>query len=388
MRLAVSCSPLRESLWTKWQKVTEDRRAGALIARTRDAEWLEQAQQNRRRRRRRMLKLGAAGAAVAVVAVFLLQDGLRRSGLLDAVGYTCGEFIHPEENLSDQPRNTHFSSWAAFEEQLVENFEPGEGYEDPGELLSQMQEYAQALGMTPVSGAFLGWSITEQPFVASAVGEQLLVGHTSQAWSLVDSLMVVDPATGEALSYAAIRDSQRRDEDSPTRLLLGAGVVEDYMVIQVRAANGDTHAVRLGITGADDSECLRLPGVETEADQLGALPVVLRRVVDLSSTYQDAQLSIAHGREARPAPGSPDPGMSLSQIDVQQWEVLSTQEGLSDDQAVQELSRHVHTSSDSLDLDVAEAEVAFAGAVRSVRSLQQNQYLITWEHGYLVLARP
>ena len=80
--------------------------------------------------------------------------------------------------------------------------------------------------------------------------------------------------------------------------------------------------------------------------------------------------------------------MSLSQIDVQQWEVLSTQEGLSDDQAVQELSRHVHTSSDSLDLDVAEAEVAFAGAVRSVRPLQQNQYLITWEHGYLVLARP
>lgn len=347
-----------------------------VVHRGRDRTWLEQAQQNRRRRRRRSLAAAAAAAAVILLLGFLVNDGPRRSGMLDALGLTCGEFVAEAGAAEDQifePWRTHADTLDAAAYQ-----HSGEGRQFNAETFSdEVTAAAAQLDSEPAYAVFTGWVPAQRQLSAAAVGGELLVGHHEEMWTITEAVSVVDPGTGVSTWRAELEDPMREEWQNPQRALYGVGALDGRVVLQTPAVSGDTDLVTFDAQNDWSRDCVRLYGdvdpVEVLQENPRAWPVVMNlNLGRLSGTSLLALhgLDLERGAEAHRA----------SEVDIASGRAEPAGE-----------SHQVYPPDSAPAAEEAATRWEDGDAshviIEEVTPLGQDHYLLIWEAGAIILDR-
>lgn len=344
-----------------------------LVHRGRDKEWLQQAAHNRRRQRRRRLSIGAVVVVLLLVAGFLLDDGPRRSGMLDAVGITCGEYLTDSGTAQQQI----FEPWgehpAALEDALPER--PTEnGDFDADAFQQEVEQVAAQLDAEPVQAVFRGWTQPTRWISAEPVGGRLLIGHHDETWTVTDRVSVVSPETGESRWSVQLEHPVQEDWQEPERMLYGVGAAGDRLLLQTPAINGDTDLVVIDTRDESDRECVRLAGdvdpVEVLQEQPRAWPVVMN--LNLGRLSETGFL-LLHGLDAEQ-----DTPLLASQVDISTHEIGPAREY---EEVYPPDSEYSSAQLEALDVqaDLRELEV------EEIQPLGDAHYLLTWDAGYIIL---
>lgn len=349
-----------------------------VVHRGRNRDWLEEAQESRRRRRRRILGLSAAGLVGLTIATFLVQDGPRRSGMLDALGVTCGEFV-TEYGESQQEI---FEPWPEHLDTLREAAEerPSEDGNFHVDLFTEeVEDIALQLEAEPSWALFRGWSPPDRTLSAEPVGDKLFIGHHEDIWVFSEAVSIADPATGQTQWSVELEHPTRDDWREPTRVLNGVGSAGDYLLLQTPAVNGDTDVVAFD-TASDTMDCLRLEGAVDTVEVLDSQQRAWPNTMNLNhGRTGESEFLLVHGldeEEEDPYDGM-DPVLEVSRVTVDPLE--DELEGPMDEvyppenEYTQAEAETVEVSGDFQTLDL-----------ESIQPLGEQHYFLTWENGYII----
>ena len=346
-----------------------------VVHRGRDDAWLQQAQQNRRRRRRRSLGLIAAVTVAVLTAGFFINDGPRRSGMLDAAGLTCGEFVVAAAAADEQI----FEPWdehAATLEAAAELHTDDDAEFDWQAFTAEVEAAAAQLEAEPLHAVFTGWTPGEREASAAAVGGQLLIGHHEEMWTITEAVSVADPETGQAQWRADLEHPQWEDWQNPERVLYGVGALAGQLVLQTPAANGDTDVVTFDAEDEWNQDCIRLAGnvdpVEVLKEQPRAWPVVMN--LNLGRISHSAFLAL-HGLDSEQGSGH-----LLSEVEATTGEAEPAGDY---DQAYPPDSEHFAAERESLHV----AEDFDELVIEELKPVGEAHYLLTWDAGSVILQR-
>lgn len=344
-----------------------------VVHRGRDRDWLQQAQQSRRRRRRRSLSLTAAVTVAVLTAGFFINDGPRRSGILDAAGLTCGEFVVDAAAADEQvfePWNDH----AATLEAAAELHTDEDGEFDWQVFIAEVEAAADELEAEPLHAVFTGWAPAQRQLSAAAVGGQLLIGHHEEMWTITEAVSVADPQTGQAQWRAALEHPQWEDWQNPERVLYGVGALAGQLVLQTPAANGDTDVVTFDAEDEWNQDCVRLAGgvdpVEVLQEQPRAWPVVMN--LNLGRVSDTAFLAL-HGLSSEPGPDH-----LLSEVAVTTGEA----------EPAGDYDQDYPSEADSASAEPESLQVTgdFGQlAIEELKPVGEDHYLLTWDAGSVIL---
>ena len=349
--------------------VTQDKSSlTGFYSRAKDDDWHQQKKDNHRRWRRRTIGIGSAAAVVVFVAGFIIYDYPRESGLTDALGLTCGEYVH----LGDaQSVENPMVDWETHQQDVRRAEElDGEGFVAAVEVL------AGVLEAQPQMGLFFE-SITQREFSAAVLGDELVIGHHEEFWSATDRVSLLDPET-EEITWTAqlihpVRDGDLAGEERP-RVLFGVGTTEEHVVLQTPTHRGDTDVVIAGKYSAETPSCVRLEGSVDTVEVLSADDDSVRawsQTLNLNAGRLSAQeFVIQHGVQEGSAQHSE------SVVDLATEEV----EADSGDAA------EVPDAEEQLEIPV-EAQDAVSQDLQRLTPLGTSHYVLTWEAGYVIFAR-
>ena len=340
----------------------------AAYSRGRDQDWKEQAQQNHRQWRRRSLTIGSGAAAVGLVVLFIVYDYPRESGLTDAMGLTCGEYVHPGEPAdADDP----YESWDLHLQTLT-----AEQSLDVDAFLSAVDSASGEVDAEPVLGHFRGRSTTQRQHSEAVVGDQLMLGHHEEFWTGTDRVSLYDPAAAQitwtAQTIHPVRDHHLADESRP-RVLYGVGASDSQIVLQTPTHRGDTDLVVVS-NPATETECHRLEGGADTQQILSAQQgrvTAWSQVIDLSAgQVGEDEFLIHHGHS------EDSPEHQISVVDLATGESEPTEMPL-------DLPR-----AEASPVEIAaEAQQLSDEDFESLQPLGEEHYLLTWEAGSIILQR-
>lgn len=344
-----------------------------LVHRAHDEEWLEQAAHNRHRQRRRRLSIGALVVVLVLVAGFLLYDGPRRSGMLDAMGITCGEYIVDAGASQEQifePWDDHEATLSNALRQRPEE----QGEFDLSGFGNEVDAVASEMDVEPVHALFRGWTSPAQRLSAEAIDGALVVGHHDQVWTLTDRVSVADPESGQTRWTVELEHPLWEDWQAPERALYGVGAAGDRILLQTPAVNGDTDLVVLDTHDEQGQECVRFDGdvdpVEVLQDHPRAWPVM----INLNLTrLSDTEFLVLHGLDGES--GSP---MLASEVDIDSHEVLLVGEY---PEAYLPDTANSAVEAESVEVEAELSELQ----VEDIQPLGDAHYLLTWDAGYIIL---
>lgn len=348
--------------------MTEDKSSlTGFYSRAKDDDWHEQKQDNHRRWRRRTLGIGSVVAAAVLVGGFIIYDYPRESGLTDALGMTCGEYVELGESHSlTNPMN----DWETHQEDLLsaEDFD-GEGF------LSAVDALSEELDAEPQMGLAYE-AITQREFSAAAVGDDLVIGHHEEFWSVTDRVSLLDPSSGDVSWTAELeypgREGDLAGEERP-QVLFGVGTTDEQVVLQTPTYQGDTDLVISSRDSEGDSDCVRLDGSVDTVEVLSANDDRLRawsQTLNLNAaSVSGSEFVIHHGAQ------EDSPQHDLSVVDI------ATEEVNSDAELPSELSTDVE---DPIIPDAAQD--AGDEELQQLSPIGPDHYLLTWEFGHLVFA--
>lgn len=334
-----------------------------VVHRGSDPDWLQRAQQNRRRWLRRNITIGAALLALVLVVGFLVNEGPRRSGMLDALGITCDEFVvdsGPSQQQIFEPWEDHHSTLVRY----AEDHPDGAAAFGAADFITDVEEAAEELGAEPVFAAFRGWTPPSWGFSAQVIDGQLLIGHHQQLWTRTDRVSRVDPATGQADWSAELEHPLQEDWQAPERVLYGVGAAGQRVLLQTPAVNGDTALLTFDIEQDAGPECVRLDGAVDPAEVLQAHPNAWPVVMDINlGRVSDDEFLILHGL----TPGEDAP-LLASTVDIATQEAAEAGE-----------YAEIYPAG-------AESEAGEEQQPGSVQQVGDSHYLLSWESGYVLLA--
>ncbi|NDK31308.1 hypothetical protein [Nesterenkonia haasae] len=336
-------------------------------SRAKNDDWRQQKQDNHRRWRRRTFGIGSAAAVVILVAGFIIYDYPRESGLTDALGITCGEYVNLDDPASVP---SPMDDWETYQQQLTRADElDGEGF------LTAVALVSEELNAEPQMGHVYE-AITQRESSAVAAGETLMVGHHEELWSATDRVSVLDPEAHEITWTAElrhpVRDQDLAGEDRP-RVLYGVGSTDQHVVLQTPTHRGDTDVVIAVKNSADAPQCVRLEGAVDTVELLTSSDDHMRawsQTINLNAGRVSAtQFLIHHGIQEDSAQHA------MSGVDV----------------ATEEVDPDPSDAIDALDTDdhidiPQEAQDAVDQDLQRLAPLDPGHYLLTWEAGYLVFA--
>jgi hypothetical protein len=335
--------------------------------RAKDENWHQQTHESHRRWRRRTVGIGSAVAAVVVIAAFVIYDYPRESGLTDALGLTCGEYVQIGDPQSvDSPMN----EWEVHRQEVAAAEEvDGEGF------LAAAEVVAAEVEAEPLMGQFYE-AITQREFSAAVVGEDLVIGHHQEFWSATDRVSVFD-VTAQDITWSAeldhpVRDQNLAGEDSP-RLLYGVGTTDDLVVLQTPTYRGDTDLVIADKSSDHGSECVRLEGAVDTVDVLTSQPDHVRawsQTINLNAGKPSANKYLIHHGVQQDSPQH-----DLSLVD------LATEEVQPDPGE----SLESHAAKEDIEIP-EEAHEAVSEELLQLAPVGERHYLLTWEAGYLLFA--
>lgn len=340
--------------------------------RGREDDWMQQKRENYRRWRRRGLAAGGVAALIGFTALFFIYDYPRESGLTDALGLTCGEYLRVE---SPGEASQFFVPWSELQDDLERAAaeELGESQADTG-LEAAVDTIAEEIGAEPAFGALRGFQPTQREFSAAAAGERLIVGHHEEAWTVTDRLSVVDPSSAEVAWTAKLvhprADPSLADEQRQP-VLYGVGAAGETVVVQTPTYRGDTDVVTAAVSGDADTQCLRLEG------GVEAQPVLAEAPDDAAAWPQTINLNAARSEDGR--------FHILHGLSPEQSEHVSSPVDITSGEAGEESSQQVPWT------ELPEVEIPEQAHEQTVlelhhlRPLGEEHCLLTWEGGYTVL---
>lgn len=308
-----------------------------------------------------------------LTAGFFINDGPRRSGILDAAGLTCGEFV-VEAAASDEqvfePWNDHAATLAA-----AADVHPDDDEFDLGSLIADVEAAAAQLGAEPLHAVFTGWVPADRQLSAAAVGGELLIGHHLQMWTITEAVSVADPQTGHTQWRADLEHPQREDWQRPERVLYGVGAVAGQLVLQTPAVNGDTDLVTFDTAGQWSQDCIRLPGAVDPVQALQEQPRAWPVVMNLNrGRISDSSFLALHGLDSEQGPDH-----LVSEIEVASGEAEPAGEY---EQVYPPDSVYGPTEE-----SVEAAEDFNQLAIDELQPLGEAHYLLTWDAGAVILQR-
>lgn len=340
----------------------------ASYSRGREPDWIAAKRENHRRWRRRRLVIGSGTAAAVLVVAFIIYGYPRESGLTDALGLTCGEYVHVGDPSGVEPP---FADWTAHQQALSADDDV-----DEQQLISAVETIGQHHDAQPVLGQFDAGGITERQHSAAAVGDKLLIGHHVEYWTGTDRVSVYDPAA-EAITWTAqtihpVRDYGLADE-ARQPVLYGVGTTESRLVLQTPTYHGDTDLVTAELGSEEDPECLRLDGaVETQqiTGEYQGRATAWSQVINLNAArIGEHEFQIHHGL------GEDAPEHQLSAVDVVTGSVEPAEPPVDIDSPHQ-----------PLDIPAA-AQEQFDEGFESLATVGEDHLLLTWEAGSVILKR-
>lgn len=339
----------------------------AAYSRAHKHDWVAEKRDSHRRWRRRRLLQGVGIAAAVGVVAFIVYDYPRESGLTDALGLTCGEYVHLGDPSEVQPP---FADWAAHQQALS-----GDDDVDEQQLISAVETVAQEHDAQPILGQFDAGGITERQHSAAAVGDQLLIGHHEEYWTGTDRVTLFDPQTA-SITWTAQTIHPVRDHSvaqSRQRVLYGVGTTDSHVVLQTPTYNGDTDVVTAELGSDDDPDCLRLEGGVYTQGILGEYQgraTAWSQVLNLNAgRLGENEFQIHHGLD------EDTPEHQLSAVEV--------------------LTERVEPAEPPLDVAAAAEPVEIPAAAQeqydegfeTLQTVGENHYLLTWEAGSVILER-
>lgn len=336
-------------------------------------DWMEPAQQRRKRWGRKRTAALIVIATVVIGGAFVIADGPRQTGLTDALGLTCGEYVHPgvlEPSHADQPwrGDGHpqdvFEPWDAQVQRLEARATDEEDYsaEAVTAFIDEVEALAEEHGAEPALAAFKGWSPLRAGFSAVAGEDSVIVGEHIETQSSSDRVSLVDPATAETTVSAALEHPEREHWEDREPVLYGVGEADGQLILQTPTARGDTDVVVVDPEAGEDLECIRLEGGFVPTRYQEGFPSAWHSVMDLHQVQNrdEHQFLMIHGRDMDTA-GSPH---QLSSVDVTTGEVEPSSGDLQWE--------------DGTDLELNGFEV------HTFEKLGGSHYFLDWHYGYII----
>lgn len=340
----------------------------AAYQRGRDQDWVAQARSNRRKWRRRTVVIGSISAAVIFVVMFILYGYPRESGLTDALGLTCGEYVHVGDPSEVEPP---FEDWTAHQQALS----AGPTVDDE-QLISAVEVISQEMDVKPTLGQFGAGGITMREHSAAAVGHQLLIGHHNEYWTSTDRISLVDPATG-TITWTAetIHPAPNHElaDEGRQRVLYGVGATDSHLVLQTPTYQGDTDLVVAELGSSDEPECLRLKGGVNTQQILGdhqGRATAWSQVLNLNAgRTRENEMLIHHGLYEDAS------DHQLSAVDI-----------VSEDVESAALALQIQSAEESMEIPAA-AQEEFDEGFESLKPVGEDHLLLTWDLGAVILER-
>ena len=337
-------------------------------------EWMEPAQERRKRwGRRRTVGVVVIGTLV-IGGAFVIADGPRQTGLTDALGMTCGEYVHPgalEPDHADQPwrGDGHpqevFEPWDDQVQLMRARATDDEQYsaEAVTAFIDEVEILAEEHGAVPTFAAFRGWSPVRAGFSAVAGEGSVIVGEHIETQSGTDRVSLIDPATAEPTVSAALEHPDRDHREDREPVLYGVGEAAGELILQTPTARGDTDVVIVGADPEENPECIRLEGGFAPTRYQDGFPGAWHSVMALNQVQNrpDDALLLIHGRDMSTA-GSPH---QLSGVDT----ATGAAEAYAGDLDWE----------DAPEGELADFEVSF------LEELGDGHYLLDWGYGYIIL---
>lgn len=344
----------------------------AAYSRGRKHDWMAEKRESRRRWRRRRLLQGSGIAAAVGVVAFIVYDYPRESGLTDALGLTCGEYVHVGDPSEVEPP---FEDWAAHQQTLSSDDDV-----DEQQLISAVEIVAQEFDAEPVLGQFTAGGITQRQHSAASVGDQLLIGHHEENWSSTDRVSLFDPQT-VSITWTAQTIHPVRDHslaDSRQRVLYGVGTTGSHVVLQTPTYHGDTDLVTAELGSDDDPECLRLDGgVDTQqiTGEYQGRAAAWSQVLNLNAgRLSENEFQIHHGLD------EDTPEHQLSAVDVVSERVEPAELPVDIDSAAEPMEIPAAAQEQ---FDQEQSDTGF----ESLTSVGEDHLLLTWQAGSVILQR-
>lgn len=339
-------------------------------------DWMAPAQEKRKRWGRKRTAAVILVSAAVISTAFIISDGPRQSGLTDALGWTCGEYVHPGEHppeASEQvwrgtgvPQEV-FEDWAGFTETVTAAAAQHGDYDDAAveTFFEEVAELGQEHGAEPTYGAFGGWMHNRAQFSAVPAGDAVLVGEHLEDWTSTDRVSLVDPASGQVAISAAVEHPDREAWEDREPVLRGVGAHEGRMILQTPTVRGDTDLVILEQDPEVDPECIRLEGGFQPSRYQEDYPNAWRSVMNLSAVQNrgENELLVVHGREMD-TPGSPH---RISAVNLETAELEPFRADLDWAEAAE-----------SLQLGEFEGELSELG---------ESHFFLDWDYGYIIFER-
>lgn len=262
----------------------------------RDGDWLEQKRQNHRKWRRRSIAVGSGVTILALTGMFVIYDMPRETGLTDALGLTCGEYVTPTDPAEAEQIFTAVDLEA----------------EGPTEI-------ADALGAEPTVSAP---RIDRGDYSVTTAGEWIVLAHHEELWYGTDRVSVLDPETTEVVWTADIEHPRWDGIDERPRVLSGVGASGDRLILQTPTYRGDTDLVVADLTGAEAEGCIRLDGASADENLVTPYPRDLPLVSDVTAGIDgDGHFLQVHGWDIDAGVEANDQ-LVVSRVDLNQAEIL------------------------------------------------------------------
>ena len=344
----------------------------AVYSRGRKHDWMAEKRESRRRWRRRRLLQGSGIPPAVGVVTSSSTDYPRESGLTDALGLTCGEYVHVGDPSEVEPP---FEDWAAHQQTLS-----SDNNVDPQQLVSAVEIIGQEFDAEPILGQFDAGGITQRRHSAAAVGDQLIMGHHGGYWSGTDRVSLFDPQN--SLDRLDSADDSPRPGPQRGRFP-SAGALRRrndklHVVLQTPTYHGDTDLVTAELGSDDDPECLRLDGaVDTQqiTGEYQGRATAWSQVLNLNAgRFGENEFQIHHGLDE----GTPE--HQLSAVDVVTERVEPA-----------ELPVDIDSAAEPMEIPAAaqeqfDQEQSDTGS-ESLTSVGEDHLLLTWDVGSIILER-
>lgn len=335
-------------------------------------DWMEPAEKNRKKWGRKRTVALIVGATVVLSGGFVISDGPRLTGMTEAMGLTCGEYVHPgvlEPSDNDQPwrgeghPQEFFDPWDDQVQQL-EAHPSDEGQHSADAVaafIDAVESLAEENDLEPTFGAFKGWSPARGGFSATAGETSVILSEHLETQSSSDRVSLISAESGEVSISAALEHPQREHWEDREPVLYGVGEADGQLVLQTPTDRGNTDVVVVGAQADEDPECIRLEGGFAPTRYQEGYPTAWHSVMDLGQVQNRDEDSflVIHGRDMND-PGSPH---QISSVDIAAEEV-ETFDG---------------------DLEWDQPGVDLAGFETSgLEELGEGHYFLDWGYGYII----
>lgn len=335
-------------------------------------DWMEPAERKRKKWGRKRTVAVIAGGAVVAGGAFLISDGPRLTGMTEALGWTCGEYVHPgvlEPSNQDQPwrgdghPQEFFEPWEDQVQRLQASATDDDEYnaDAVAEFVEDVQALADQNAVEPTFGAFKGWSPQRGGFSAIAGETSVILAEHLETQSSSDRVSLISAESGETTISAALEHPQREHWEDREPVLYGVAESNRELVLQTPTDRGNTDVV---VVGEDDEilECIRLEGGFAPTRYQEGYPTAWHSVMDLGQVQNRDEDSflIVHGRDMEDA-GSPH---MISSVDIATEEVEAFSGNLEWEE--------------ELGMDLAGFEVS------ALEELGDGHYFLDWHYGYII----